>query len=315
MADDSQNAPMRELEFVDWIRSQTKLDPAVVPVGPGDDTAVVMCGNEKLMVTIDQLLDGVHFELAQAGAKASGGKAMARSLSDVAAMAALPLGAVVSVALPKGMARAEAEDLHVGLRRVGEKFRCPIVGGDVGVWPGPLAIGVTIFARPAGIRPILRSGAKVGDAICVTGSFGGAWKSIRHLKFIPRIHEARILASRHELRAMIDVSDGLAGDLNHICLASHVGAEVLAQAVPIHNDARTSIPADPPGLRAALGDGEDYELLFTLPAAQADELLRDQPLTVKVSRIGTIVAGEAMTLIHDDGTEEPLVPTGWEHRT
>lgn len=305
---------MREHEFVEWIRNQTKLDPAVVPVGPGDDTAVVMCGNEKLMVTVDQLLDGVHFKMAECGAKASGGKAMARSLSDVAAMAALPLGAVVSVALPKGMTRDQAEDLYSGLRKVGEKFRCPIVGGDVGVWGGPLAIVVTIFARPAGIRPVLRSGAKIGDSICVTGSFGGAWKSQRHLKFIPRIHEARILASRHELHSMIDVSDGLAGDLRHICAASGVGADLLAAAVPVHPELK--LPAgDPAALYAALNDGEDYELLFTLPAAQADELLRDQPLTVRVSRIGTIVQEKAMTLVRPDASREPLVPQGWEHKT
>lgn len=305
---------MREFEFIEWIRNQTKLDPAVVPVGPGDDTAVVMCGNEKLMITVDQLLDGVHFKMAECGPKASGSKAMARSLSDVAAMAALPLGAVVSVALPKGMTREHAEDLYQGLRKVGEKFRCPIVGGDVGVWAGPLAIGVTTFARPAGIRPILRSGAKVGDALCVTGSFGGAWRTQRHLKFIPRIHEARILASRHELHAMIDVSDGLSGDLSHICKASGVGADVTAQSVPINPDAKGE-PNDPTGLIAALNDGEDYELLFTLPATQADELLRDQPLTVRISRIGVIVADKALTLIRPDGQREVLKPKGWEHKT
>jgi len=306
--------PMKEFEFIEWIRGQSHLDPAVVPVGPGVDTAVVMCGNEKVMITVDQLLDGVHFKLLEAGAKATGGKAMARSLSDVAAMAALPLGAVVSVALPKGMAREDAEDLYSGMRKVGEKFRCPIVGGDVGVWPGPLAIGVTIFARPAGIRPVLRSGAKVGDAICVTGSFGGAWKTTRHLKCIPRIHEARILASRHELRSMIDVSDGLASDLGHICKSSCVGAEINAAAVPIHADAKND-PSDPTGLRGALSDGEDYELLFTLPPNQAAALVGDQPLTVRVSRIGTIVAGEGMTLIRPDGQRESLAPRGWEHKT
>ncbi len=306
-------SPMKEFEYIEWIRSQTKLDPAVVPVGPGDDTAVVMCGNEKLMITVDQLLDGVHFKLAEAGAKAVGGKAMARSLSDVAAMAALALGAVVSVALPKGMARSQAEDVDQGMRKVGEKFRCPIVGGDVGVWDGPLAISVTIFARPAGIKPVLRSGAKVGDAICVTGAFGGAWKTQRHLKFIPRIHEARILASRHELHAMIDVSDGLASDLGHICTASGVGAEILAASVPIHPDARGEI--DPTGLMTALNDGEDYELLFTLPAAQADELLRDQPLTVRVSRLGTITQDKGLVLIRGDNQREPLKLHGWEHQT
>ena len=310
---ETQPTPMKEFEFIEWIRGQSKLDPAVVPVGPGDDTAVVMCGNEKLMITVDQLLDGVHFKMAECGPKASGNKAMARSLSDVAAMAALPLSAVVSVALPKGMGREQAEDLYSGLRKVGEKFRCPIVGGDVGVWTGPLAIGVTIFARPAGIKPVLRSGAKVGDAICVTGTFGGAWRSQRHLKFIPRIHEARILASRHELHSMIDVSDGLAGDLLHICHMSGVGAEVLAASVPVHPDAKNE--GDPTGLQCALNDGEDYELLFTLAAPQADELIRDQPLTVRVSRIGTITQDKALVIVRPDGQREPLTPQGWEHTT
>jgi len=305
---------MREFEFIEWIRSQSRLDPVTVPVGPGDDTAVVMCGGEKLLVTVDQLLDGVHFVLAEHGPQNAGGKAMARSLSDVAAMAALPIGAVVGVALPKGFAREDAERMYTGLRKAGEKFRCPIVGGDVGVWDGPLVISVTVFARPAGIKPVLRSGAKVGDAICVTGSLGGAWKSLRHLKFVPRVHEARILASRHELHAMIDISDGLAADLGHICDASSIGAEILADSVPIHPELKASA-GDPAALSAAMGDGEDYELLFALPPAQAEQLLRDQPLTVRVSRIGAAVEGKGLTLVRGDGKREPIDPRGWEHKT
>jgi thiamine-monophosphate kinase len=273
-----------------------------------------MCGNEKLLVTVDQLLDGVHFKLAEHGPMNAGGKAMARSLSDIAAMAALPIGAVVTVALPKGFSRDDAEALHRGMRKAGEKFRCPIVGGDIGVWGGPLAVSVTVFGRPAGIKPILRSGAKVGDSVCVTGSLGGAWKTQRHLKFVPRIHEARTLASRHEIHAMIDISDGLAADLGHLCDASGVGAEIQAEAVPIH--AELKAPAgDPAALSAALGDGEDYELLFALPAPQAEMLLRDQPLTVKVSRIGAIVEGKGLTLIREEGKKEPIDPRGWEHKT
>lgn len=309
----AEDTPMRERQFVDWIQSQIKLDPNVVPVGPGDDTAVVMCGSEKLLVTVDQLLDGVHFKLGEHGPKAVGGKAMARSLSDVAAMAALPLGAVLGVMLPKGMPRSDAEAIFTGVRKVSETFRCPIIGGDVAVWPGALAINVTVFARPAGIKPILRSTAKVGDAVCVTGSLGGAWRSQRHLKFIPRIHEARMLASRHEIHSMIDLSDGLSADLHHICEASGVGAEVVAAAVPIHADAKLATGLTP--LEAALGDGEDYELLFTLPAAQADELLKDQPLTVKVSRVGTITQEKGLLLVAEDGKKEPLKITGWEHKT
>lgn len=305
---------MRETELIEWIRLQSKLDPSAVPVGPGDDTAILMCGSEKLLVTVDQLLDGVHFILSQHGPQNAGGKAMARSLSDIAAMAALPIGSVVTVAMPGGFPRSDAEALYNGLRKAGDKFRCPIVGGDVGVWGGPLAVTVTVFGRPAGIRPILRSGARVGDAVCVTGSFGGAWKSQRHLKFAPRIHEARILASRHELHAMIDVSDGVATDLYHMCKASGAGAEVNADAVPIHSDAKNDPTGGSP-LIAALQDGEDYELLFALPAEQADQLLHDQPLTVRVTKIGAIVADKTMTLVYPDGKREPLPPKGWEHQT
>lgn len=305
---------MREFELIDWIRSQSKLDPAAVPVGPGDDTAVLMCGQEKLLITVDQLLDGVHFRLAEHGPVSAGGKAMARSLSDIAAMAALPIGAVVTVAMPKGFSREDAEKLYTGMRKAGDKFRCPIVGGDLSVWEGAMAITVTVFGRPAGIKPVLRSGAKVGDAICATGSFGGAWKSQRHLKFVPRVHEARILASRHELHSMIDVSDGLAADLAHICDASGVAAELQAESVPVHAELKAP-SSDPTALAAALGDGEDYELLFTLPAAQAEQLLREQPLAVRVARIGTIVEGKGMTLVYSDGRREPLPPKGWVHTT
>lgn len=304
---------MRESEFIDWLCSQSDFDPAAVPVGPGDDMAVVMCGSEELLITTDQALDGVHFSLARCGPEAAGRKAMARSLSDVAAMAAIPFGAVAAVALPKGFQQSDAEAMYRGLRSISEPFECPIVGGDVAVWDKPLAISVTIFARPTGPGPVLRSGAKPGDAICVTGSFGGAWASQRHLEFTPRIGEARRLGERCELHAMIDVSDGLAADLGHLARASGVGAEILAANVPIHPDVDARDEAG--RLRAALGDGEDYELLFALPAEQAEQLVRDQPLTVPIRRIGTVISGEALRLIGPDGRGEPLQVPGWEHET
>ena len=303
---------MREWEFIDWIRSQTQLDRAAVPVGPGDDAAVVACGGEKVIVTTDQVLDGVHFKLAEHGPEAGGRKAMARNLSDVAAVAGKPLGAVVTVAFSKGFPREGAEAIYRGLRSVGDEFRCPIVGGDVGSWSGPLAISVTVLARPGGIEPVLRCEARAGDAVCVTGALGGAWKSRRHLTFTPRINEARTLASRCRLNAMIDVSDGLAADLWQICRASGVGADLEIAAIPIHPDLKGESPAA--GLKAALGDGEDYELLFTLPPEEAERLIHDQPLGVRVSRIGAIVADKALTLLHPDARREPIEPAGWEHQ-
>ena len=304
---------MREKEFIDWIRSQGAPDAAMVPVGPGDDAAVVTCGGEQVIVTTDQLLDGVHFVLTDHGPEAAGRKAMARSLSDAAAMACRPLAAVAAVALPKGFRQADAEAIYRGLRAAGDEFRCPLAGGDVAVWAGPTAITVTVLARAAGAAPVLRSGARAGEAICVTGAFGGAWRSSRHLTFRPRIDEAVTIAAGYAPSAMIDVSDGLAADLWQVCQASGVGAELNAEAIPVHPD----LAALPPGeaLAAALGDGEDYELLFALHADRAGTLLRDRPFETPVARIGTVVRQRTMTLIHPDGRREPLEPRGWEHRT
>ena len=298
---------MRELDFIDWICSQREWDPSIVPVGPGDDCAVVVLAGERLLVTTDQLLDGVHFRLDRDGAEAAGRKAMARALSDIAAMAALPLAAVAGVSAPKGFSREDAKAMYRGRRGVSEQFGCPMVGGDIAAWDGPLAITVTVFGRPDGIEPVLRSGATPGDAICVTGRLGGAWRTDRHLIFTPRVAEARALAGRRHLHAMIDLSDGLAMDLSRLCRASEVGADVAADRVPVHPDA--------PDLEAALGDGEDYELLFALGAEQADELLDEQPLVVPVTRIGTIVEGDSLALTGPGGKRKDMPAEGWEHRT
>jgi len=305
---------MRELDFIDWICSQRECDPAVVPVGPGDDCAVVVAGGERLLVSTDQLLDGVHFHLQTVGAEAFGRKAMARALSDIAAMAAVPLAAVACVSLPKGFSRHDAEAMYHGRRALGDRFDCPMVGGDLATWDGPAAISVTVFGRTDGIEPVLRSGAKVGDAICVTGQLGGAWLSDRHLTFVPRIAEARALASRFDLHAMIDISDGLALDLWRLCRASDIGADVEARQVPVHSRAEAG-RKDVSPLEAALGDGEDYELLFTLPHDQAGHLLAAQPLEVPVARIGTIIEARAMSLVDAKGHRKPLQPTGWQHQT
>ncbi len=298
---------MREFDLIDWIRSQTRLDPRAVPVGPGDDCAVVRVGGEDLLVTVDQVLDGVHVQLAACGPQAVGRKAMARNLSDIAAMAGTPLAAVANVALPRDFPDDDAKAIYLGLRAGGDAFRCPLVGGDIGVWDGALCVGVTVLGRPTPAGPVLRSGARPGDALCVTGALGGSWRSGRDLTFTPRIHEALALAAACELHAMIDLSDGLSRDLGHVCRESGVGAEILATRVPVHPDAG--------GLDAALSDGEDYELLFALPPGRADALERDGVLGVPVTRVGTITAERNVTLVHPDGSREPLIPHGWEHGT
>lgn len=297
---------MRELDLIRWIRQRSRFDPGAVPVGPGDDCAVVRCGREDLLVTTDQVLDGVHFLLKRDGPAAAGRKAMARNLSDIAAMAGEPLAAVACVALPKGLPAAACRAIYTGMRRLADRFGCPVVGGDVGAWDGPLAIGVTVFGRPGPRGVVLRSGAKAGDAICVTGALGGAWQSGRDKRFTPRIAEARALAARCDLHAMIDLSDGLTTDLAHVAEESGVGAELVAADIPVHRGAR--------GLEAALSDGEDYELLFTLPEAQVARIRRLR-LGVKVTRIGTIVRGRGLTLIHPGARRQRIRARGWEHAT
>ena len=257
---------------------------------------------------------------------------MACSLSDCAAMAARPWVAVAAVALPQSMSMEEAQELHRGLQRAGQKYHCPLVGGDTTSWDKPLAINVTMLAKAQGTEPVLRSGAQVGDAIMVTGELGGS-RAGKHLNFEPRVAEACKLARMAELHAMIDISDGLSIDLDHICQESKVGAVIDAAAVPVSAAAQQGVEP----LEAALSDGEDFELLFCVRQEDAEKLLREWPKqsAVKLSRIGEIVEiddnrrGENMLtrcvsmppgqnsgrlFIRDEkGQIKPLAVKGWEH--
>ncbi len=294
-----------EFAFIDWVRRQTPADPRV-PVGPGDDCAVLAPPPGNLLVTTDLLTEGVDFLLAECGPTAVGRKAMAVNLSDLAAMAGKPVGAVVAVALPPG-GMAIAQEILRGLREVAERFDCPLVGGDTNSWAGGLVVAVTVFGVPTGRGPVLRSGAKVGDWLFVTGPLGGSLLG-RHLSPTPRIPEAIALHAMVELRAMIDLSDGLAGDIGHLAAASGVGVVLNPDAVPIHPDARerATLTGRTP-LDHALTDGEDFELAFAVSPADGERLVRGSP--VPVWKVGECVAGGGVHL--PDGRP---VTGGWEHR-
>src|SRR5262249_31388106 len=152
----------------------------------------------------------------EAGARRVGRKAMAANLSDIAAMAGRPVAAFAAVALPRTGSSQLAEDLYQGLREVADAFETPIAGGDTNSWKGPLVISVTVLGEAVGRGPVLRSGAKPGDWLLVTGPLGGSLRG-KHLNFTPRVREALQLHSLVELHAMIDISDGLAADVGHIC--------------------------------------------------------------------------------------------------
>jgi thiamine-monophosphate kinase len=292
-----------EFDFIDWIRAQQQASE-FVPVPPGDDLAVLKwAGDDLLLVGADQVLDGVHFDSKVHSPRQIGRKAMNRNLSDCAAMACLPAAAVVTAALPRGTPLDYAKEIHLGLQEAAAPFNFPIVGGDTATWDGKLTLSVTILGKSAGVKPIVRCCAKPGDGIYVTGPLGGSILG-RHMTFEPRIATARKLASLGSVNAMIDLSDGISRDLGHICRASNVGAVVMANLVPIHEDAIEARRDGRSPLEHALHDGEDYELLFT-----------GQPAFYFAStRIGTIVDEPGVFLQTSPGVREPLAPKGWEHR-
>ena len=300
-----------EDEITAWFAQQSKLTKADFPIGIGDDMARIQLGRDSsVLLTTDMLLDGMHFDLEKATLKQVGYKAMAVSLSDCAAMATVPIAAVVSVALPKGYGREKLKQLHAGITAAGRKFNCALVGGDITSWDDkkPLAISVAMLSRVAGNKPIKRSGAKVGDSICVTGSLGGA-VSRKHLEFEPRVKEAIKIAQMVTLNSMIDISDGLSSDLNRICKANQVGSVVAAEQIPISDEAQKS--KNP--LNSALNDGEDFELLFTLSNEDCRMLLKKWHGPMPITKIGEITNTKKMQIKMPDGVIRDLQAAGYDH--
>jgi thiamine-monophosphate kinase len=289
-----------EFELIEWIRQTQAVSP-LVELGIGDDLAAIRWPvGDLLLVGVDQVIDGVHFDSAVHSPEQIGRKAMNRNLSDCAAMGCLPVAALAAVTLPREFSLDQAKQLCQGLRNAGEKYQCPVIGGDTSVWDGKLVLSVTILGRSAGIKPIARGGARPGDGIFVTGPLGGSILG-RHMYFDPRVNLGREIAP--SASAMIDISDGLSRDLGHICSAGKVGAIIEADCVPIHPDAVELSRRDRAApLDHALHDGEDYELLFTSGAADSRGI-----------RIGQITSEPGIFIRQGDETR-PLNPRGWEHQ-
>lgn len=295
--------PAGEFEFIQWLRSQQQ-PSALVPVPAGDDMAVLNWpAADLLLVGVDQVLDGVHFDSSVHSPRQIGAKVMNRNLSDCAAMACLPAAAVVCAALPKGTSLDYARELYLGMKGAADHFDCKIVGGDTGSWPGKLALSVTILGRSAGIAPITRSGASPNQRIFVTGALGGSILG-RHMTFTPHVNEARALAATGAISAMIDLSDGLSRDVAHLCRESGVGAVIYENEIPVHDHAIEMRRDGHSPIQHALHDGEDYELLYT-----TREVI---PQNLPGIFIGWTTSEPGVRLRTKAG-DIPLEPKGWEH--
>ncbi len=305
-----------ESELIAWLRHRLPPHP-LLRLGPGDDAAVLrMAEIDECAITVDLLSDGVDFRLSEIDPRRAGHKALAVNLSDLAAMAARPLAAVVSICLPREGGGALAKALVEGMLPLAEKYNLTIAGGDTNSWDGALVISATLLGAITEHGPLRRGGALPGDRIIVTGALGGSILG-RHLDFEPRVREALLLNERYQLHAGIDISDGLSVDLAHLAEESKCGAVLHAARVPIHDDACT-LAAEHAGAKTpldhALNDGEDFELLLAVPAAEAEVLLADQPLGIPLTDIGEFVAEPGVWQINARGERFELPPCGWEHQ-
>lgn len=305
---------MGEFSFIEWIRKRQKRRKDVM-LGIGDDCAILDVSADKLcLITTDMLVDGTHFDLKKCTIHDVGRKAIACSISDVAAMGCQPTVAVISICFPVHTTEKFARELYNGIWDIADKYTIEIVGGDIISGRSPFCINVTMLGRDDGLKPVRRSGAKAGDMILVTGELGGAILG-KHLHFEPRLKEGLALNKNFTIHAMIDISDGLTADLNHILEESGMGAILYEDRIPIsHAAVELSRKTGHTPLYHALSDGEDYELLMTLSKAQAKRVLSSGLLTeVKVSCIGEIVKGSGIQVKSSGGNIRRIKPRGYEH--
>ncbi|HEV2237471.1 MAG TPA: thiamine-phosphate kinase [Ktedonobacterales bacterium] len=310
-----------------------------VRVGIGDDAAIVRWpADRELVVTCDAQVAGRHFLPESASPEIFGARAMAVNLSDIAAMGGEPRYALVSLLIPPETTTDWLMRYYGGLRATADTFAVAIIGGNLSGTTGPFTADVTLFGQIAPGRAIRRSGARVGDAILVTGQLGAAaagllaesdagaasqasQAALAHVRDVwlhptPRVSAGQALAAAGCATAMIDVSDGLAADLGHILQQSHVGALLEAAALPV--DAATRAVARALGRAPddlALFGGDDYELLFTVPAEQVPAAMASvTAIGATATRIGTISDHhEGSRLRVASGAIVPLEPRGWDH--
>jgi thiamine-monophosphate kinase len=289
-------AAVGEKGLLRLLTGRWKTEPARVPVGVGDDCAVLRGEgkNHFLLFKTDVVVEGVHFT-PQTPPALIGRKALARALSDLAAMGARPVAAVITLGVPANESVRRLREIYRGLETVAKKYRVNLVGGET-TRAAQLFLNVALIGECRGYRPILRSGARAGDLIFVTGRLGGT-QTRHHLVFEPRLAEGEWLARHRIATSLMDLSDGLGADLPRLAEASALTYQLDENAIP-RNRAVT--------LEAACNDGEDYELLFTASPSHAKTLKKKWPFATPVHSIGVM-------LLRDRKSSKPLATHGFDH--
>jgi len=329
-----------EFGLIEKLTSDFKnIHPSTIK-GIGDDAAVLKYGEEHIVISTDMLVEGIHFDLMYTPLKHLGYKSVIVNLSDIYAMNADPLQVTVSIAISSKFSVEALEELYKGIKEACRLYKVDLIGGDTTSSPKGLTISVTAVGKTSADKITYRSGAKVGDILCTTGDLGSAYLGLQILErekqlyvsnpgIQPDLEDQKYLLERQlkpEARkdsivylrkegvvptAMIDISDGLASDLMHICKASGVGAYVEESKVPMKDEAQLmalKFQLDP--LTTALNGGEDYELLFTIDEKDLEKI-RYMP---SVYIIGEIVKAEdGITLHTNGGNIHPLKAQGWNH--
>lgn len=290
---------MREEKIINLLRGRFKYKGVIK--GIGDDTAVLPFSHDfYLLFTTDTIVDGIHFKLNEVHPQDIGYKGLAVNISDIAAMGGIPLYATVGMGLPK-YDLSLVRKIYDGIKELADEYKVKIVGGDT-VRSEVLFLSVSMIGKVEKEFLSLRKGARVGDLICVTGKIGGAISSGKHLRFKPRVREARIIVKELSPTSMIDVSDGLLLDLYRLCKESGVGARVYKERVPINEGC---------SFYEAIKEGEDFELLFTL-GRKEERNLAELRKRIGISIIGEITNKRGI-YICEGGKIKKVKVQGYDH--
>ncbi len=314
---------MGELSLIEKFRAGAPTHPWIT-VGPGSDCAALSWpASDELLFKIDQVIEGTHFVLDGPGSIALfcvGWKAMAKTCSDIAAAGGWPVAAMVAINVKKGSKETLVLDVYEGIVECCKRYDIGLAGGDFSSSENGLSVTVSLVGNCPKGRAWTRGGARPGDVLLLTGGLGGSLTSSKHFDFDPQLVKSRWVREScpDGVHACIDITDGLARDIVHICKESQCGARIVESKVPISSHAKSISKTAAEAFNHALSDGEDFELLFAVEPEQASRLLKtyypDYDGIDPLIQIGEIMPlSNGITVVGEDGTEHPLPDIGYEH--